>query len=281
MNPKQLLSLYGLKWNPFSPELPEEALVATKKIEHFSWRAENLVMDGGFALITGESGMGKSVALRLLYERLGALRDVTVAELTRPQSGLADFYRELGVLFGVELRISNRWGGYQALREKWKSHIDSTLLRPVLLIDEAQEMQPAVLSELRLLSSVRFDSQVILTTVLCGDTRLTEQFRARDLVPLGTRIRTRLTLERWSKDELVSLLQENLRRAGAPKLMTEPLIQTLAEHAAGSPRVMTNMAHELLMLGAKEELRQLDEKLYLQAFVPETPSRPVRRKKAA
>ena len=281
MNHKQLLALYGLKWNPFTPELPEEALVSTRNIEHFSWRVENLVMDGGFALICGESGMGKSVALRLLYERLSALREITLAELSRPQSGLTDFYRELGTLFGLELRVSNRWGGFQALREKWKSHIQNTSLRPVLLIDEAQEMPQMVLSELRLLSSSRFDSHIILTTVLCGDMRLPEKFRARELIPLGSRIHTRLILERWPKEELISLLQESLKRAGAPNLMTKELMHTLTEHCVGSPRVMINMAQDLLMIGAKKELKQLDEKLYLEAFRPETPEHSSRRKKAA
>ena len=56
MNSKKLLAQYGLKWNPFSPELPSEALLATPKIEHFAWRVEQLVQEGGFALITGESG---------------------------------------------------------------------------------------------------------------------------------------------------------------------------------------------------------------------------------
>ena len=69
---KNLLSLYGLKWNPFSPELPIEALLQTKKIEHFFWRIENShVREGGFALITGDPGTGKSAALRRLAERLG------------------------------------------------------------------------------------------------------------------------------------------------------------------------------------------------------------------
>ena len=78
MNAKKLLSLWGLKWNPFSPELPSEALLVTARIENFAWRVEQLVQEGGFALISGESGTGKSVALRIVAERLAALRDVVV-----------------------------------------------------------------------------------------------------------------------------------------------------------------------------------------------------------
>ena len=69
---KKLLSLYGLKWNPFAPEVPAEALQITPRIDSFCWRVENLAREGGFALVTGEPGAGKSAALRILVERLGA-----------------------------------------------------------------------------------------------------------------------------------------------------------------------------------------------------------------
>lgn len=268
MNTKRLLSLYGLKWNPFSVELPTEALVETKKIEHFCWRVENLAQDGGVALLTGDAGVGKSVALRQVAARLGRLTDVSVSALSRPQSALVDFYRELGVVFGVELRAHNRWGGFRVLREKWQAHLAATLHRPVLLIDEAQEMPSSVLSELRLLSSAHFDSQIILTTLLCGDGRLLDKLTLPELIPLGSRVRVRLALEPWSKDELGALLAESLTRAGAQKLMTKELRLVLVEHAAGSPRILMNMAHELLMLGAEQELKELDEGLYLEAFAP-------------
>lgn len=88
---KTLLALYGLKWNRFSPELPTEALFVPPKVEDFFSRIEQAhVREGGFALIHGDAGTGKSVVLRLLAERLERLPDVTVAVLSHPQSNLAD-----------------------------------------------------------------------------------------------------------------------------------------------------------------------------------------------
>jgi type II secretory pathway predicted ATPase ExeA len=267
----KLLALYGLKWNPFAPDVPTEALRLTPRVEHFCWRVETLAREGGFALVAGEPGVGKSVALRLLVERLATLRDVKVALLSRPQSGVADFYRELGDLFGVPLAPHNRWAGAKALREKWQAHIDAALFRPVLIVDEAQEMQGRVLNELRLLGSTPLDSQILLSAVLGGDGRLLQQLRADELLPLGSRVRVKLLLERAAPAELEELLRHALAKAGAPKLMTPELITTLCEHAAGNARALMTMAGDLLAEGAKREARQLDEQLYLEVFAVPPP----------
>jgi len=272
---KKLLALYGLKWNPFSVELPNEALLSTPAIDNFCWRVEHaLVREGGFALITGDPGTGKSVALRLLAERLGQLRDLTVGAIAHPSSNLADFYREMGDLFGVELRPHNRWGGFKALRERWLTHLETTLLRPVLLIDEAQEMHPSVLNELRLLSSTRFDSRLLLSVVLAGDGRLGGKLRREELLPLGSRIRVRLSLEYASPNDLKACLKHLQSTAGNASLMTPQLCQTLCDHAVGNYRVLTTMAAELLATAAQREITVLDEKLYLELFgAPSNPAR--------
>lgn len=277
MKSSQLLSLWGLKWNPFSSQLPQDALIADKKAEHFFWRCEELLKDGGFAMITGDPGLGKSVTLRMLHQRLTKVEDVVVAEITRPQSSLWEFYSELGTTFGIELRMNNRWSGYKALRERWINHIETTMCCPVLLIDEAQELSLKVLSEIRLMSSMCFDSKNILTIVLCGDSRLPDKFRSRELIPLGSRIKARLLLTPYTKDELLHLLKESMRLAGSVHLMSSALMDTIVEHSASNPRLMMNMANELLLAGAKKELAQLEEGLFFDCFKPEASPKRKRR----
>jgi general secretion pathway protein A len=267
---KKLLSLFGLKWNPFSPDVPTDALLVAPRIESFCWRVENLAREGGFALVTGTPGIGKSVALRLLVERLSAMREIKIGVMARPHSGVSDFYRELGDLFGVQLSPHNRWAGAKVLRERWQGHIDAALVRPVLVVDEAQDMSTAVLTEMRHLSSSRLDSHMLLTTILAGDTRLVEKFRCDDLLPLASRMRVKLNLDRATPDELEQCLRHCMAKAGATKLMTAELVTTLCEHAAGNYRTLMTMASDLLSTGAEREVKQLDEKLFFDTYTPAT-----------
>jgi type II secretory pathway predicted ATPase ExeA len=263
---KKLLALYGLKFNPFSPRVPASALFTPPRIESFCWRIEQQIGEGGFALVLGDPGAGKSAALRILSARLGQVRDLGVGVLSRPQAQVADFYRELGALFGVALSPHNRWNSAKALREKWLAHIEGSLHRPVLLVDEAQEMNSAVFCELRLLSSAELDSRFILTIILCGDHRLTQRLESSDLLPIASRIRSRLRLEPLSPKELRECFTHLCDQAGNPKLMTDALVQTLCEHAAGNLRLLMNMANDLLLAASRQERAEIDEQLHFETF---------------
>ena len=262
----KMLALYGLKYNPFCQEVPVSALFVSPAVEHFCWRIENQLSEGGFALITGAPGSGKSATLRILADRLGNLCDVTVGVLTRPHAFVADFYRELGELFGVTLTPHNRWVGAKVLRQRWIAHIEASLYRPVLLIDEAQAMSAAALCELRMLASDQLDSRSILTVVLCGDERLTQKLQTDDLLHVASRVRCRLRYQPSESKALRECLCNHLQKAGNPRLIREPVIAALCEHAAGNCRVLMNMANDLLAAALHDEADQIDENLFFKVF---------------
>ena len=84
----------------------------------------------------------------------------------------------------------------------------------------------------------------------------------------------RLTLQPATPLELAECLRHALAQAGSPALMTDELITTLAEHAAGNLRILMTLANELLDAAIQSGARQLDEKLYLETFaVPPAPDR--------
>ena len=136
MNAKKLLSLWGLKWNPFSSELPSEGLLVTAKIENFAWRVEQLVQEGGFALITGEPGTGKSVALRILAGRLdraGHHLALVVADVVRLHVGQDDDpHRPLDELLAEAVR--------DAVTDKTRAVYTESLSNPTLRVADVPRL---------------------------------------------------------------------------------------------------------------------------------------------
>jgi type II secretory pathway predicted ATPase ExeA len=192
---------------------------------------------------------------------------------------VADFYRELGDLFKVALSPHNRWTSAKALRDKWQAHIEASLYRPVLIVDEAQEMKTPVLCELRLLSSTNLDSRCLLSVVLAGDSRLSERLHHPDLLPIASRIRTRLRTESAGPGQLQECLSHLLEKAGNLRLMTAQVQTTLCEHAAGNLRLLMNMANELLDAAMRREVDQIDEKLFFETFDLEAAAKAAKRRK--
>lgn len=267
---KNLLAPYGLKWNPFLPEIPLEAIHVTPRIESFCFRVENgIARHGGIVSIEGDNGNGKSVITRVLDARLSKLRDVKVRSLARPSCTVADFYRELGELFEVpNLKPHNRWCGFKALRERWEEHIGATLSRPLVIVDEAQDMDPRIFKEFRSMWSADFDSRCLLGVILAGDKRLTEALKDDELRPIASRLRSRLTVDGASPEELHACLKHVLATAGNAKLMTEEVTRALADHSLGNYRQLMTLANELLTAAAERDAPRIDDKLFFEVVRP-------------
>jgi type II secretory pathway predicted ATPase ExeA len=120
---------------------------------------------------------------------------------------------------------------------------------------------------------MQFDSRTLLTVLLAGDQRLNEKLGRDELIPLGSRIRVRLSLEYASVEQLLQSLKHLLTIAGNPNLMTPVLMQTVCDHAMGNYRALCTMSYELLAAASQQEKAQLDEKLYFECFPAPAPSR--------
>jgi hypothetical protein len=92
----------------------------------------------------------------------------------------------------------------------------------------------------------------------------TQQIGADEFLPLASRLRVRLAIERASPQDIQDCLRHALLQAGAPTLMTAEVIATLCDHAQGNPRALMIMAGELLEVAAQREARQIDETLFFE-----------------
>ncbi|WMY11042.1 ATP-binding protein [Paraburkholderia phenoliruptrix] len=167
-------------------------------------------------MIHGEPGTGKSLVTHALAEKLERLTDPIVVSKNHPQSNLAHFYREIGGIFGLGLRPHNRWSGFRTLRKRWMSHLQSTRRHPILFIDEAQEMRPprAQRTTSHAQLPLRFAAPAVCG--LGGDTRLTDKLRRDELLPMGSRIRSRLGTAKASAEDLLAHL-DHLFASASPR----------------------------------------------------------------
>jgi type II secretory pathway predicted ATPase ExeA len=275
-------ALFGLTHHPFDCDCPLRGCWRSPLIDLCCRRIGLLARRGGFALLFGPPGTGKSVALRFLAEELrSAEREHTVAILERPHASLADFYRELGSLYGITLSPHNRWAGAAALRQQWRSHAEDNYLNAVLIVDEAQEMSSTVLNELRLLAGERLDAGWLLSVVLCGDDRLIDRLRSSDLAPLNSRIRIRIRCEELPPASLGQVLRHLITEAGNPALFAEQVIDAIAEQAGGNLRSLMHLADQLLAQAREANRPCVDQDLLLGHALDErspTNARPARRK---
>ena len=262
----KLLSLYGLKFNPFRPDVPIEALYTTPAVDAFLRRVELGIADGGFALITGDPGTGKSVALRLLAERLAR------AARRRRRHHRASAEPHLGLLPRARRPLRRPAPGPQPL---------GRLQGPARALERAHRHDAHAPRahhrrgpggphhRLQRAAPARQQGPRLAAAALRRPRRRRSSARAPappELLPLGSRIRRRLVLDYASRDELLACLDHLLDAAGNATLMTTELKATLADHAAGNYRVLMNLADELLAVAADRELPRLDEKLYLEVF---------------
>ena len=120
--------------------------------------------------------------------------------------------------------------------------------------------------------------------MLAGDGRLAERLRTDEFLPLASRMRVRLPIDRALPQDLQDCLRHALQQAGAASLMTPEVIATLCDHAQGNLRALMTMAGELLEVAAQRDARQIDETLFFETCGVPTASQTraaIRRRRSA
>jgi general secretion pathway protein A len=210
----------------------------------------------GFVLLTGEVGTGKTTLLHALLARLD--RSTLAAFLFNPRLEPLDFFRVLFDELGIETPCVTKADYLITLNHFLIKRLEQDL-PTLLIIDEAQNLSPEMLEEVRLLSNLETPNSKLLQIMLVGQPELAEMLARPELRQLRQRIVMRHKLRPFTRDETATYVRERLRIAGftGKELFEKRALQRLHEVTGGVPRLVNVVCDGALLLGYGRELRTL------------------------
>lgn len=211
----------------------------------------------GFIELTGEVGSGKTTLCRFLLAEL-RMQEVDTALILNPFLSETQLLRAIVKDFGLACRGRDRLTYIDRLNEFLLER--NRLGRNVaLLIDEAQDLPPAVMEQVRLLSNLETDSQKLMQIVLCGQPELKERLARPALRQLRQRITVRYHLRLLTADETHAYIRHRMAVAGGGRaVFDDAAIAIVHAHAGGVPRVINAVCDNALLAGYVMDRRVID-----------------------
>src|SRR3984885_13702751 len=247
---------FGLRESPFNVNPDPRYLYLTKQIqEALAGLTYGIQNRKGFILLTGEVGTGKTTLLNRLLDWL-RVQQVATAYIFNSRlevNHLFDF-----IMSDFEIPCDSREKSQVLLRlNQWLLERYRAGKSAVLIVDEAQNLAPEVLEEIRLLTNLETSTEKLLQIVLTGQPELEEKLKMPSLRQLRQRITLRCHTAPLSLEETFGYIAERLRIAGATgePIFSKEAIQTVHLYSQGIPRVVNLLCEHSMINAYVDSLR--------------------------
>ena len=256
---------YGLSRNPFDKHsLSEKEAFPSKDFKEATSRLAYLKNIRGVGVFTSAPGFGKTFALRCfaksLDRNLHELAYVCLASVS-----VTEFYRQLCMALGID-PPHGKPAMFKAIQDRL-FHLFKEKKKPLLLmLDEAQELSPAILKDLKMLMNYDFDSLNCFTLALAGEPHLNHILEKPVHEALRQRVAVHYNFAGLSDAETENYVLHKLRAAGAAdSILGAGVLPAAIGYARGCPRLLDNLMNEALMLGAQLQKPSLDAETMMAA----------------
>ncbi len=240
-------SFFGLSDLPFrlTPD-PRYLFMSAKHREAFAHLVYGIREGSGFVAITGEVGAGKTTLIRTLLADHAS--EVTVASIVNPVLTSTELLQTINAELGIPSRSTSRKELTEELANFLKSNRTAGR-RTVIIVDEAQDLDPVVMEQLRLLTNLETETEKLLQVVLVGQPELHGLLQRHDLRQLNQRVTERWHLDKLDRDEAMEYVRHRLRVAGAATDLVDPkALETLYRYTGGVPRLLNILGHRSLLV---------------------------------
>lgn len=250
-------SFYGLKERPFTlvPD-PDFLYLSPQHKLARAYLEYGLTQRLGFIVLTGEVGTGKTTIIKALLK--GADRKLRLGVIYQTSFDATDLLELLLREFGLKGHFSTRVARLAAFN-KFLINAYANGEHVVLIVDEAQNLGPEALEELRLLSNLQADKEPLLQVILVGQPALQERLRHPSLAQLAQRVSVHYHLLPLDLKDTKEYVNFRLARAGGSGIFTDGALELLYQHTKGVPRRINTLCDLALVAGFAEGRREIDE----------------------
>jgi len=253
---------YGLKERPFNVTSdPAFFFLSNKHKEALSHLLYGVSQRKGIIVLTGEIGTGKTTLCRFFLNQLS--KDVKTAFILNPHFSETQLLEAIVKDFGLKPKNNSR------LSLVWE--LNKFLLREseagyniVLIVDEAQNLKPALLEQIRLLSNLETEKDKLLQVILVGQPELNDKLNLYDLRQLRQRIMVRYHIAPLEFDEIKTYINHRLNIAGAVDnriQFKDDAIELISKFSSGTPRLINMLCDRALLAGFVAETNIIDSNI--------------------
>ncbi|MBI4355937.1 MAG: AAA family ATPase [Candidatus Omnitrophica bacterium] len=252
-------AFFGLREKPFNmtPD-PRYFYPSIKHVEALNHMAYAVEQRRGFVVLTGEIGSGKTTVSRVLLSRLKApiktavIRNTHLTAKDLISRTLDEF--EVAYTPGTKTQLLDQLNAYLIDQLRAGANV-------VLLVDEAQNLSPRLLEEIRMLSNLETDQEKLIQIVLMGQPELKGKLWLRSLTQFRQRVTVYYHLTPLDVEETAAYIHHRLRVAGAngSPAFTDTACRGVFEHSHGIPRLINALCDHALLTGYVNESKIIDQ----------------------
>jgi general secretion pathway protein A len=258
---------FGLREEPFNmtPD-PQFMYFSKKHMELISSLHYGVQWRKGFIEVTGEIGAGKTTVCRMFLDNI---RDkARTALILNPCLSEIQLLQTICEDFGLEAKTSNK----KILFDRINAFLLDVLqdgMQAVLIIDEAQNLSPKALEQIRLISNLETDKHKLIQIILVGQPELRDLLKKPQLRQLRQRISVRYHLTALNYTETDEYIMHRLAKAGAPAnaiTFSPQAVKAIFDYSKGVPRMVNVLCDKILLAAFVRETRQITNQIALQAI---------------